>query len=509
MHLVQADKKKHDPSAQAASSEPLAHGPSHEQLKGASFAEGSALLAPVQAKGGITIGAHKTQAPQPAPPPSAAAKPGGIVIGAHKGAPPQPAAPPSAAAKPGGIVIGAHKAPPVAPPGGSNAPPSPVGMPQSGGASGIVIGAHKTPLPPGQQGPAQAGAGPTAAVPSGAGVVVAGPPQKPLPPIPKKPGGPPQKPPPPIPHKPGAPPQKPLPATPVAAGPAAAVVSGGVPQAPMVVGPPQVVGTAGSQQAVAGPAMGAQAAPQQVVVAPPPDPVQVEQQAEAEDKAKLSDIDGEIDVFSDEGKTAAYFSSRVPATWHSLQPANYPRIEQECTLKGVSRHELYALIGYSGPGYAPMNRLTRGEMKSKRFTNMFKPYTQAASAAIGKLGTPTVKHTQRGWREIRGGDDTVVESLYHREFVEEKGFMSTTLNSDQSYFAGPVSIQIAGKSGVDIQLLSMVPSEGEVLYAPKTHFKVARFQRNADVEPGWRAWHQDKNNLKPTKPWFEVDLEEK
>lgn len=51
----------------------------------------------------------------------------------------------------------------------------------------------------------------------------------------------------------------------------------------------------------------------------------------------------------------------------------------------------------------------------------------------------------------------------------------------------------------------------ELLYAPKTHFKVTRFQRNADVEPGWRAWHQDMNNLalKPTKPWFEVDLEEK
>jgi hypothetical protein len=413
---IKADASHSQATPSAPSANP--NGEFKAQLKQSDFAEGSALLMPVQAKGGITIGAHK----------GAAAAPG-------KGAPGK-----GAPGKGSGITIGAHKGGAAGAPGQAPGGKGPAQAPGAG-PSGVTIGAHKA--APGGAG-AGAATGPAAAS-------MAGPPHKPLP-VP--PGG---------------------------AGPSGAMA--GPPHKPLPVPPQQ-------------PPPGAAAAPD-------------EQQLEDEDRGAFADVDGNILLFDNEALVDTYFNVTTPRNWMGAHPMDHAAIHRRATQDlHISDPELFSLIGYTGPGYAPMNRLTRGQMKSKRFTSIFRRRCDQAATALKKLDNKQEKQTQRGWRNIPKGDDTIITGLYEREFVDERGFMSTTANSDQSFFAGPVSIQITGKSGVDIQQLSVLPSEGEVLYPPNTHFKVRSFVRDPSVEPAWRAWHRDNTNPKPDRPWFVVDLEE-
>lgn len=234
----------------------------------------------------------------------------------------------------------------------------------------------------------------------------------------------------------------------------------------------------------------------------------VEDAAMAEDRAAFENVDGEINVFETREKVATYFNDTSPTKWRAAQP-DHANIMRKANQQGVSTAEVNALVGYTGPAYAPMNRFTRGQMKSNYFKGIFQGYCGLAGSALGKLGDGKMKSSQRGWRTVPNGDASIIENLYNREFVDEAGFMSTTVQSEQGMFSGPVSIQIQARSGVDIQHFSWYASEGEVLFAPGTRFKVARFKRNADVEDAWKAWHADDTKPKPTKPWFEVDLEGK
>lgn len=233
-----------------------------------------------------------------------------------------------------------------------------------------------------------------------------------------------------------------------------------------------------------------------------------EDKAIAEDRAAFHDVDGQVGVFETREKVATYFNDTSPAAWRSAQ-RDHVNIMRKANEQGVSAAEVNALVGYTGPAYSPMNRMTRGQMKSNYFKDIFQGYCGLASAALGKLGDGKVKSSQRGWRTVPNGDKTIIENLYNREYVDEPGFMSTTAHSEQGMFEGPVSLQIKARSGVDIQHFSWYASEGEILFAPGTRFKVTRFQCNADVEAGWKAWHADNTQPKPGKPWFEVDLEGK
>jgi hypothetical protein len=282
-------------------------------------------------------------------------------------------------------------------------------------------------------------------------------------------------------------------AAPVAAAPGAAA------QAPVAPGQAQA------------PAQGAPVpAPPGGVQGPAPGagPVDPEVAAQAEDRAAFQNVDGAVDKFTDVPKIGAYFNTECPQKWRAAN-RNHASVLDRCRTVGITEAQVNALVGYTGPGYAPMNRLTRGQMKSTYFKTAFQPYVTASSVALTKLNDGKKKNSQRGWRTIPGGDRdaSVIENLYGREYVDEAGYMSTTLNSDQSMFAGPVSLQITASEGVNIKDFSLFPSEGEVLFKPGTRFKVKRFHKNADVEAAWKAWHRDNTQPKPAKPWFEVDLE--
>lgn len=257
--------------------------------------------------------------------------------------------------------------------------------------------------------------------------------------------------------------------------------------------------------AAAPPVAAAPGAAQASGAAPTVDP---EVAAQAEDRAAFQNVDGEVDKFTDAPKIGAYFNAECPQKWRAANP-NHASVLDRCRTVGISVDQVNALVGYTGPGYSPMNRLTRGQMKSSYFKNAFQPYVTASSVALTKLNDGKKKNSQRGWRSIPGGDRdaSVIENLYGREYVDEAGYMSTTLNSDQSMFAGPVSLQITASEGVNIKDFSLFPSEGEVLFKPGTRFKVKRFHKNADVEAAWKTWHRDNTQPKPAKPWFEIDLE--
>lgn len=233
-----------------------------------------------------------------------------------------------------------------------------------------------------------------------------------------------------------------------------------------------------------------------------------EELAKAEDAASFQNVDGEIDLFATAEATDTYFQGTSPDRW-AASHADHEEILEAANQQGVSTPEVDALVGYTGPAYAPMNRFTRGQMKSDYFKQAFGGYCGLASSALGKLGDGQVKQSQRGWRSIPNGDAGIIENLYNREYVDEAGFMSTTANSDQSSFAGPVSLQISATSGVHIGNFSWYPSEGEILFPPGTRFKVKGFTRNTAVEEAWKAWHADNSLDKPGQPWFEVHLEGK
>lgn len=277
---------------------------------------------------------------------------------------------------------------------------------------------------------------------------------------------------------------------------AVAATDGYAAQAQMLTPPGNAAPVAGAAPVAAAPA------------AAPPPTVDPEVAAQTEDRAAFQNVDGAVDKFTDAPKINTYFNTECPQSWRATN-SNYQSVLDRCRTVGITTDQVNALIGYTGPGYAPMNRLTRGQMKSTYFKNAFQPFVTASTVALTKLNDGRKKNTQRGWRTVPGGDRdaSVIENLYGREYVDEAGYMSTTLNSDQSMFAGPVSLQITASEGVAIKDFSLFPSEGEVLFKPGTRFKVKRFHRNTDVEAAWKTWHGDNTQPKPAKPWFEIDLE--
>ena len=139
---------------------------------------------------------------------------------------------------------------------------------------------------------------------------------------------------------------------------------------------------------------------------------------------------------------------------------------------GMTVPEVRAVVGYTGPGYVPMNRDTRG------------------------------------WNAIRNNDPQVVRDLDDRDMVEEKGFLSTTTNANVGGFEGPVFFTVIGKSGVDVKAFSLNPSEGERLYPPMTRFKIESFAENP-AHLG--AWQNHWNGLAPKpkgKPAFTITMRE-
>jgi hypothetical protein len=160
-----------------------------------------------------------------------------------------------------------------------------------------------------------------------------------------------------------------------------------------------------------------------------------EEIAKAEDAAAFHDIDGQIDKFVTAAATKTYFDATSPGKWKAAQP-DHTNIMKVSNQQGISAAEVNALVGYTGPAYSPMNRFTRGQMKSDYFKQVFGGYCGLAGSALGKLGDGQVKSSQRGWRTVPNGDAGLIEGLYNREYVDEAGFMSTTANSDQSMFEG-------------------------------------------------------------------------
>lgn len=262
----------------------------------------------------------------------------------------------------------------------------------------------------------------------------------------------------------------------------------------------------GGAKAGQGPGPGGQSAQ---APAPPAPGGGGEQALMAEDVAAFDANPESAGKFDTVPKVESFYATDCPAIWRSRQ-RDHKKFLEKATKLGATEAQVFDLIGYTGPGYVPMNRLTRGQMKSATFKAAFKGHVAGASAAMVKLAAGTSVTSQRGWREVPKGDPSVVENLYKREFVDEAGFMSTTLNSQQGFFKGPVSMKIVGSSCVDVKAYSCSPSEGEMLYPPGTRFKVLKCLRDATVEGAWKTWHAGAKDpaTMPASPWFQIELEE-
>jgi hypothetical protein len=147
-------------------------------------------------------------------------------------------------------------------------------------------------------------------------------------------------------------------------------------------------------------------------------------------------------------------------------------------------------------------------MKSHALAAAIKPYIKDANSALAKCkGTAEVKST-RGWRTM--DSPAVVRSAYPQgKEIEEAAFMSTTESTALSFFDGPVSLTVWGKSGVNVKEFSCAGAENERLYPSGSRFNVETINEDATLVKAWLDWQKTPPaGPKPTAPAFTVTLRE-
>src|SRR5690606_23913398 len=142
-------------------------------------------------------------------------------------------------------------------------------------------------------------------------------------------------------------------------------------------------------------------------------------------------------------------------------------------LSHVPEDELAAIVLYTQTYFVEMNSALRNRDKAamKEWGNGIK----LADQALTKMPT------HQGWVH-RGVEDLpadVLAKYVPGKIVTEEAFTSTS-QAEDSAFTGKVKFKILSKSGRDVQALSRVEAEKEVLFRPGTKFLVTDKERDGD-----------------------------
>jgi hypothetical protein len=142
---------------------------------------------------------------------------------------------------------------------------------------------------------------------------------------------------------------------------------------------------------------------------------------------------------------------------------------------GLSDGEFFALALYTADDYVPMNAALRGDAaKWKEYSSQIYGTASALSKLKSYANTDTVYRTELA--------DAAKLPIFLKtyevgNYVLETPFLSTSTDSELDFVSpkvGKVQLKysIVSKTGVDVKNLSSETSEGEVLFAPGTVFRV-------------------------------------
>jgi len=138
----------------------------------------------------------------------------------------------------------------------------------------------------------------------------------------------------------------------------------------------------------------------------------------------------------------------------------------------ISQDEFLSVVVYTTQLYIPINEGLRGF--SPQDKEKWAGVVNNADSALYKLQkNPKFKFEGT---VIRGDNlsDELIENLFPVGGIhQDNGFKSSSSNLDKP-FSGNTEIRIRSKNGVNLENISVAPQEEEVLFRPKTKFKVLK-----------------------------------
>lgn len=144
----------------------------------------------------------------------------------------------------------------------------------------------------------------------------------------------------------------------------------------------------------------------------------------------------------------------------------------------VSKADKEALIDYTGPGFAVMNKIMRQKsMENKDKDDMAIGRIAAVKRALTKQGLSCF--TGRVHRGITLASEEALKNFQNEHLraggtFQDPAFLSTSKSAAAAFGKQRLSVQfeIMSKTGRSVERYSVHPKEEEVLFAPKTLFRI-------------------------------------
>lgn len=130
---------------------------------------------------------------------------------------------------------------------------------------------------------------------------------------------------------------------------------------------------------------------------------------------------------------------------------------------GLSRHEALSIISYTSALYERLNKSLRTGKASQSELH----FARGLDKALDKM--PVYSYTTYRTVQLTKQD---IARYAIGSIVEERQFTSTSKTQDKIGFRGNVKFIIHGKTGRDIEEISLYPYEREVLFKTRKRFKV-------------------------------------
>ncbi|MEE3609691.1 phage minor head protein [Avibacterium paragallinarum] len=165
----------------------------------------------------------------------------------------------------------------------------------------------------------------------------------------------------------------------------------------------------------------------------------------------------------------------IGATAFNFVAEHFTKILPNIAAYRLSRSEAMSVIAYTGAIHRPLNKALRTGTASAEQLAL----TKTLDNALKKISV----HNKTTYRNIKLSKKELTAFLARYQqgaVVEEFQFTSTSKRSDLSHFKGNVKFIIHGKTGRDIEQISLYPHEREVLFQTKKRFYVRTVQQK-----GW------------------------
>lgn len=211
-----------------------------------------------------------------------------------------------------------------------------------------------------------------------------------------------------------------------------------------------------------------------------------EAQLEQADAVALDQSDG-VKVDTPQAIHTTFADKFLDGYWQTNHPGQ--TIKQAISsLAGkfkMAKNLVLAVIGYTGPGYKPVNMLMRGQIKSQKYKNAIQPHVDEIKAGLAALPSGKEDKLYRVWNRYNPSVEKYRIAHGQTKIVEDPGFVSTAV---QPAFDGgpfdwntaPIRFAIDAKGGGKaVDEFSIYPNEAERLYGG-LRLEVYHFEANPD-----------------------------